>query len=109
MASFRDPNIKNTKRHDVVDEEFAKRIVAAGEDRVALLDVMKGRTKTEVTVTLDWICSASSQNASIALAAANAVGSIKAQRAVADFIDLRSGHYSEQLVRQARKILEPKS
>ncbi len=106
MVKFRDPNVTNTKRHDTVDEAFAKSIIEAGENRVALLTAIKGKTKTEVASTLDWICFSTPQNASIALAAAKASDSSKAKLAVANFIDMRSGFYHERLVGEARKILE---
>ena len=106
MAKFRDPNLTDTNRHNAVDADFAKSIIAAGEDRVALLVAIKGKTKTEVASTLDWICYSTPQNASIALAAAKVADSSKARLAVANFIDMRSGFYHDTLVGEARKILE---
>lgn len=105
MRSFRDPGLRDTKRLDDTDFDLAMRIVQAGEQRDALVTALNGATKSAVRLACDWICSSTPQNASIAMAAAIAANAPGAQKSVADFVDLRRGQYSRELVRQAERIL----
>lgn len=109
MASFRNPTLVRTDLYDDVDFDLARQVIRVGEDRDALVQLLGTSTKVQVANLCKWICSDSPQSASIALAAAKAVDAGGAKRAVATFIDTRSAFYAPEIVRQARKILEPKS
>jgi hypothetical protein len=109
MGSFRHPTLVRTDLFDDVDFDLAKQVIRAGEDREALVQLLGKSTKGQVEKLCKWICSDSPQSASIALVAAKAVDAGGAKRAVAKFIDMRSELYAVETVRQARKILEPKS
>jgi hypothetical protein len=109
MPSFRNPNLVRTDLYDEVDFDLARQVIRAGEDRDALVQLLGTSTKGQVANLCKWICSDSPQSATIALAAARAVKAPGAMRAVANFIDMRSELYAIETVRQARKILEPKS
>lgn len=106
MSAFHGPGLVHTECLDDVDFDLVGRITVAGEDRSAQIAAINGSSKTAVKLACDWICSAKPENVGFALAAAMAANSVSAQRSVANFIDRNRHRYSDELQKQAWRILQ---